>query len=70
MKRNPTPQPNYDGVVNRIISDVYQGMVNLGLVSDYIPAGNHTADFDINDDYKVRIKEQGNNVYYSIFRAK
>lgn len=69
MKKQPQ-QPNYDGIVNRIINDVYQGMVNLGLVSDYIPAGNHTADFDINDDYKVRIKEQGNGVFYNVFRAK
>lgn len=70
MKRNPTPQPSYDGVVNRIISDVYQGMVNLGLVTEHINPGLHTADFEINDDYKVRIKEQGNSVYYSIFRAR
>ena len=70
MKRNPTPQPSYDGVVNRIISDVYQGMVNLGLVTEHIPKSTGTSDFEINETYMLRVKETKNTIYYNIFRAR
>ena len=63
-------QNNYDAFINRIIQDIYDGAANLGFVSDHIPAGLHTADFDLPNDQKVRIKEEKNGVYYSIFRAK
>lgn len=61
---------NYEPLVWRIINDVYQDMVNMGLVNEHITPGLHTVDFDLPDGHQVRIKEQGSMVYYSIFRAK
>lgn len=60
----------YSGIVSGIIADTYNGLNNKGLVSDHIPAGLHTTDFELPNSLTVRIKEEKQSVYYTIFRAK
>lgn len=60
----------YNGIVSGIIADTYTGLSNKGLVSEHIPPGLHTTDFDLPNNLTVRVKEEKQSVYYTIFRAK
>lgn len=68
---NTTTKTDFGAKIASIINEIYKGVVNLGQVDNYIQQGLNTADFDINEQYKVRIQEtKHNSVYYTIFRVK
>lgn len=61
--------PQLQQAANDLIKEVFDGLQNLGIVDAFIPAGNHTADFDLPEHHKLRVKEEKQSVYYCIYRA-
>lgn len=57
------------GFVASLINDIYPDTPNLGKVDTMIAQGCNTSDFEISEQYKLRVKETKQGVYYSIFRS-
>lgn len=56
--------------IQAILDDCYTDTVNAGMIDDYIQPSFCTCDFDLPNNYKVRIHLEKGIVYYAVFRSK
>ncbi len=65
-----TQTSQYNPHIRAILADCYESVVDAGLVNESIQPSKNTTDFDLPNNYKVRIHLEKGIVYYSIFRSK
>ena len=61
----------FQNQIQAILIDCYsENIVDAGMIDDFIQPSVLTSDFDLPNNYKVRIHLEKGIVYYAVFRAK